>query len=160
MGKRKERGLVREARPGENGQRTPPHPQPVLYGPSSQPWLISLPINIDLDLNYYLSGPMYGYEDHNWPAFNEAARILREAYLTITNPTEINPSAAKEALENPNKYHMQFLKEDLLAELNCDGLILLNGWPKSKGARRELDVALDLEYPIYYYHKRIVVSFQ
>jgi hypothetical protein len=45
-----------------------------------------------------------------------------------------------------------FIKSGIRLLLQCDGLILLPGWPQSKGARLELDIACDLKMPVYFYN--------
>jgi hypothetical protein len=43
------------------------------------------------------------------------------------------------------------LQRDLRALAECQGIILLPGWTKSKGAKFELHVALTLEMPVRFY---------
>lgn len=97
-------------------------------------------------MTYYLSGPMSGIPDYNFPAFTEACRRLRGRGLTIISPHE----QAGEG--DPTKPYEQYLREDvrLMAE-HCDALILLPGWPSSTGARMELQLALTLKMPIWFY---------
>jgi hypothetical protein len=118
------------------------------------------PKDFDYYRIYYLSGPMFGYAAHNWPAFRQAAEILRQAGVEVISPIEINPSAAEEASKDPGTYKVQFLKQDLKSLLLCNGIILLKGWPKSRGARLELDVALELEFAVCYYDEARLVAMQ
>lgn len=146
------------------GQKAPPNPEPVKMGPSTpeleRAWDRAVP-DMDRSLSYYLSGPMKGYPDHNWPAFTEACEILRRTGLTIVSPHEVNPAANVEAKLNPEKYPLDYLRNDIIEMLNrCQSMILMKGWPKSRGVRLELDIALSLEWPIYYYHDYRLVSFQ
>jgi hypothetical protein len=106
---------------------------------------------LDTELTYYLSGPMKGYPEHNWPVFTENARYLREWGLKIASPHELNPTAHLDTkvLET---YPINYLKADIIEMLlKTQGIILLKGWPKSRGARAELSVALDLEFPVWFY---------
>ena len=41
----------------------------------------------------YLSGPMSGWPDLNFPAFHAAAALLRGQGFEVVNPAEINPDA-------------------------------------------------------------------
>ncbi|MGK2897240.1 MAG: DUF4406 domain-containing protein [Burkholderiaceae bacterium] len=87
----------------------------------------------------YLSGPMTGYPDLNFPAFNAEAARLRGLGFDVVNPVDVNvdPSAS---------WH-ECLRKDLAALLTCDAIALLPGWERSKGAQLELHVAhrIDME---------------
>lgn len=81
----------------------------------------------------YISGPMTGMPDLNYPAFNAEAARLRALGYTVVNPAEINP-------DGKTPWH-QCLRSDLKALCDCDTLALLPGWEKSQGAHLELHVA-------------------
>lgn len=94
-------------------------------------------------MRYYISGPMAGLPDLNFPAFNAVAERLRHHNRLVVNPAEV-------ALPGGSTPH-EFLHADLLTMLrDCNSLILLPGWPQSRGARLELAVASDLHWPIYF----------
>lgn len=81
----------------------------------------------------YLSGPMTGLPALNFPAFDQAAALLRGHGLDVVNPAEVNPDATKP--------WSQCLREDIKALCDCDAIVLLPGWAHSKGAHLELHVA-------------------
>lgn len=81
----------------------------------------------------YLSGPMTGLPDLNFPAFGAAAELLRDAGFQVTNPAEINPDQ-----QLPWE---QCMRADIKALCDCDTLALLPGWERSRGAQLELQVA-------------------
>lgn len=81
----------------------------------------------------YISGPMQGYADHNFPAFEKAAKRLRHLGYEVVSPHEIE--------QEPDGQWEDFLKKDLREMLTCDTIILLVGWTQSKGAMLELFVA-------------------
>lgn len=81
----------------------------------------------------YLSGPMTGMPQHNFPAFNAEAARLRALGYDVVNPVDINP--------DPGVTWHQCLRNDLQALLTCDTLALLDGWMISQGAHLELHVA-------------------
>lgn len=81
----------------------------------------------------YLSGPMTGMPEHNFPAFNAEAARLRALGYDVVNPVDINP--------DPGVTWHQCLRNDLQALLTCDTLALLDGWMISQGAHLELHVA-------------------
>ncbi len=107
---------------------------------------------IDTNRVYYLSGPMTGYPKYNYPAFEEAAAILRNTGLTILSPHE-NPWPDKLKMSQDELWrHMMKLAHDQMNQ--CDDIILLKGWPNSRGARIELDYMLTRTEPaeVWYFH--------
>lgn len=80
----------------------------------------------------YLSGPMSGLPDLNFPAFNAEAARLRHLGYTVVNPADINTDSAD--------WH-QCLRADIRAMMDCDTLALLGGWQQSVGAHLELHIA-------------------
>lgn len=81
----------------------------------------------------YLSGPMTGIPDHNFPAFNRAAKELRKLGYKVVNPVEINP-------DQDMSWH-ECLRADIKALCDCDILVLLPGWMDSAGAHLEMHIA-------------------
>jgi hypothetical protein len=86
----------------------------------------------------YVSGPMTGIPDHNFPAFNAEAARLRALGYEVVNPVDVNPDHGTPWAE--------CLRNDLLALLQCDGIALLPGWESSRGAALELHVARALGF--------------
>jgi len=81
----------------------------------------------------YVSGPMSGLPDHNFPAFNEQAAKLRAAGYEVINPAELNP--------NTSMTWEECMRVDLRELCSCDAIALMPGWERSKGANLELHVA-------------------
>lgn len=81
----------------------------------------------------YISGPMTGIPDANFPAFNAEADRLRALGYDVVNPAEINP-------DTKMGWH-ECMRRDLSELLTCDSLALLDGWQKSAGAHLEMHVA-------------------
>jgi len=79
----------------------------------------------------YLSGPMSGWPELNFPAFHEAARVLRKLGFEVVNPAEISESL---------DWH-ECMRADIKALCDCDVIALLPDWEKSQGAHLELHVA-------------------
>lgn len=94
-------------------------------------------------MKVYLSGPMSGYPDHNYPAFAEAREALRKAGLTVVCPAEAG------VVEGWT--WEQYLKRDLVVMLGCEALVLLPKWEDSRGARLESSVAWQLSMPVAEY---------
>lgn len=84
-------------------------------------------------MRVYLSGPMTGIPDWNFPAFNAEASRLREAGYAVVNPAEVNPDTSMT--------WEQCLRADIKALCDCDAIALLPGWENSKGAHLELHIA-------------------
>lgn len=90
----------------------------------------------------YISGPMSGLPDLNFPAFNAAAQQLRGLGLNAVNPAEINPDSAMS--------WTACMRADIKALCDCDAIALLPGWERSKGAHLELHLAHRLGLDVVY----------
>lgn len=80
----------------------------------------------------YISGPMSGMPEHNFPAFNAEAERLRALGYDVVNPAALNPE--------PGKSWHDCLRTDLMELLTCDTIALLDGWQNSAGAHLEMHV--------------------
>ena len=87
----------------------------------------------------YIAGPMSGRPDNNFPKFFDA-----EARLMADGWEPINPSRFSGVFgEQPAGKMLDACCEAELATIpHCDAIFLLKGWENSKGAKRELAVAL------------------
>jgi Domain of unknown function (DUF4406) len=85
-------------------------------------------------MRLYISGPMTGYPDHNYPAFAEVAETLRAQGYTVISPHEL-------ASGDLTRTWAEYLREDLKAMLDCHGIVVLEGWQNSRGAQLEHHVA-------------------
>ena len=103
----------------------------------------------DFDLTYYLSGPMSGYPEYNYAAFTDAATVLRATGVTLQSPHE-NPWPDHHMGEKDLWDYMMHLAIDQMDK--CQSIILLKGWPQSSGSRAELEVAMQRNWPVWYYH--------
>jgi hypothetical protein len=81
----------------------------------------------------YISGPMTGLPDLNFPAFHAAAARLRAAGYEVVNPAEINPGS--------DMSWAQCMRADIKALCDCDTIALLPGWMDSSGAHLEMHIA-------------------
>lgn len=93
-------------------------------------------------MKLYISGPMSGLPDWNFPAFNQAAEKVRAWGHDAVNPVDINP-------DHTTPWEI-CLRADLKALCDCDGIVLLPGWEKSKGAQLELHVAHRLAMSVHF----------
>lgn len=95
-----------------------------------------------ITLKVYISGPMSGLPENNFPAFHAAARTLRAAGYEVVNPAEI--------CAEPGKPWDYYMRADLAELLKCDAIYLLKGWLGSRGARLELHIAIDLGMRVFF----------
>lgn len=91
-------------------------------------------------MKIYIAGPMSGLPDLNFPAFHAAAIQLRARGFEAVNPAEINP-------DHKMPWHI-CMRRDIAQLVTCDGVALLPGWRKSKGARVERWLARILLIPV------------
>jgi hypothetical protein len=89
-------------------------------------------------MKIYLAGPMTGWADLNFPAFDEAAMQLRLAGHEVFNPAETNFGKPSEDVTR---------REALTVDLawiceHAEALALLPGWRGSRGAQAEFATAL------------------
>lgn len=83
---------------------------------------------------------MTGFPDFNHPAFFSEAARLRAAGHIVNNPAEIGE---QDGLE----WH-EYLRKDIRALMDCDAIHMLPGWRKSKGARLEHHIAVELGFTV------------
>ncbi len=114
-------------------------------------------------MRLYVAGPMTGIPSFNIPAFDAAAAMLRAAGHDVISPAELDDpriraiSLASEdgriaTLETHGATWGDFLARDvkLLADDGIEGVAVLPGWDKSRGARLETFVASAMcGLPIY-----------
>ena len=82
----------------------------------------------------YLSGPMTGLPDFNYPAFNAEAARLRALGYHVENPAENPPQDSWEA----------YMAVCIPQMATCDTIAQLPGWSESRGALRERQEAVHL----------------
>jgi uncharacterized protein DUF4406 len=85
-----------------------------------------------MNLKIYISGPMSGLPDFNFPMFFEAENQLQELGFDFENPAR--NKTAEPTWEN-------FMRLALAQLVRCDAILLLPGFEKSRGARVELEIA-------------------
>jgi hypothetical protein len=92
----------------------------------------------------YVAGPMTGYPEFNYPAFEAAAKWLRLAGHEVVSPHEVNPPSV--GFDHPWDWYM---RRDLVALMDVEAVVVLPGWEASKGAGLETYIARALGMPIY-----------
>jgi hypothetical protein len=99
----------------------------------------------------YIAGPMAGKPLYNFPAFDAAAAQLARDGWNPINPAQLDRDAGFDPERDPvtPEFLKEAMKRDLLALLDADALVLLPGWPDSRGACAEKAVALWRGIPVY-----------
>lgn len=94
---------------------------------------------------------MRGYPRFNFDAFDHARDVINGMGHTAVSPADLD-RAAKMDLVTPNVSPADLracITRDIHAVMDCDGLVLLNGWGKSKGVAVEKALAEFLSIPLY-----------
>lgn len=89
----------------------------------------------------YLSGPMSGLPDHNYPAFEATAHQLRRNGMTVLTPTSIG--------QHDGWTWEQYMGAALAMQSRATATYMLPGWRQSRGARIEHEFARALGHRIY-----------
>jgi nucleoside 2-deoxyribosyltransferase len=92
-------------------------------------------------MKLYLAGPMTGYENLNFPHFHAVTALLRGQGHEVINPAEVNA--------DPKAKWEDCMKADIRELVMCDGIALLDGWQKSRGAMLEHHIARALSLEVF-----------
>ena len=92
-------------------------------------------------MRIYISGKITGIEQEARALFAAA-----EAQLLALGHEPINPMGLPHL--HDKEWH-SFMREDIKALCDCDGILLLHNWQDSQGARLEYTVAAGLGLDIY-----------
>lgn len=101
-------------------------------------------------MKMYLAGPMSGIPEYNFPKFDKAIDQLVDVKLEVVSPHSIDHG---ETPENRGKLPYEtYIRAGLKLLLECDGIIMMDGWELSKGCMTELYVASACGMRIYFYN--------
>ena len=104
---------------------------------------------------------MRGYEEYNYPAFDDRSTMLENAGWNIINPAKLDRDAGK-PMSDPmsfspdtnyedHEFMRSALRRDMVAICEeCTAIYMMSGWEKSKGANAELALARALGIKIFY----------
>jgi hypothetical protein len=107
-------------------------------------------------LKVYIAGPMRGYPQFNFPAFDAAATMLRAAGFVVVSPADIDRAHGFDGTGSiPDGAFPVMARACILrdAAAICDGcthLYVLPGWEHSRGTRVELALAEFLGLEVMY----------
>ncbi len=109
----------------------------------------------------YIAGPMRGYEDYNYPAFDDRANMLEGAGWNIVNPAALDRDQGK-PMSDPmsfspdtnyedHEFMRMALKRDMVAICDeCTAIYMMRDWEKSRGAKAEWHLAKAMGLDIHY----------
>ncbi len=98
-------------------------------------------------MKIYISGKISGIEKEAPKLFEEAERHLQKMGFDTVNPMKLN--------HNHDKTWHSYMKEDVRALCDCDGIFMLNNWTDSKGAIIEHTIAMYLGIQVTYQKQTI-----
>ncbi|MDR3059579.1 MAG: DUF4406 domain-containing protein [Prevotella sp.] len=86
----------------------------------------------------YISGQITGLELKEAKAnFDKAEALLLEKGYNPLNPMKVNPPLS-------GKCWKEYMLDDITQLFNCEGILLLDNWQDSKGARIEHFIAQEM----------------
>ncbi len=89
----------------------------------------------------YLSGPIT-FEPNAHQTFAAAETLVREIGCEPVNPLRINP---------PDVDWNTAMRNDIRALVDCDAILMLPGWRKSRGSIIEYNLAINLDIDVYFF---------
>lgn len=93
-------------------------------------------------MKIYLSGPMKGYPQSNYPLFHSVTAKLRAKGHVVYNPAEFKHNEEIFPLRKAFAEYCKFICEE------ADAIYLLPGWEKSLGVSAELALAKNCKLEI------------
>jgi len=107
-------------------------------------------------MTVYIAGPMRGYTNYNFDAFDFAKEYLQRKGIVAISPADLDRlyegwgTYAPDNFVVDKRFKYDCIKRDLNAIYDCDGIYMLNGWEDSTGANLELSLANFLGLNVYY----------
>lgn len=93
-------------------------------------------------MKVYLSGPMSGRPEYNFPAFHAAAGRLRSVGFEVVSPAELDGDPPAGVIPGDSTYNAYLARDvQIVADPTVGAVAVLDGWEESTGARLEVTVA-------------------
>jgi hypothetical protein len=97
--------------------------------------------NRESEMKVYISGLISGRRDHNKEAFDQM-----EEFLISQGHVPINPHKLP---HDHDKSWESYMREDIKALCECDGIVMIRGSKRSPGAQLELLIARSLGMTVH-----------
>lgn len=91
---------------------------------------------------WYVSGPITGRPDFNFPMFDRVERYLKSLGVEVRNP-------AGHFDGDTTLKRSTYMRKDIDVLLGCTDVVFLPGWQNSRGARVEHAVAVELDLGLW-----------
>ncbi len=102
-----------------------------------------------MKIKVYICGPISGLPDNNKPAFEAAANLINSNYFQAINPHVLCIDIVHSHKGTPEELWTKCMKRDITYMLDCDFVVLLPGWHKSRGAMVEINTAAAVGIPVF-----------
>lgn len=115
----------------------------------------SPPMEVDLNRVCYIAGPMHGYSEFNFPAFDAARDKLTSLGWSVLSPADLDrvnldfDPTGMTGQERMPEHGEMYARQDITSLLIADAVFLLDGWEASKGANNEANIATMLGVPCF-----------
>ncbi len=110
----------------------------------------------------YIAGPMRGIAEYNFPAFFEAENQLKSMGYKVLSPAtqDVKEGFKTHTPESTltGEDYERWIKRDMDMVTKSDGICVLPGFEKSKGAQVEVAMARFLNKPVYEYPSMAVLG--
>jgi len=104
-------------------------------------------------MRVYIAGPMRGYPQDNHAEFDRIEKLWKDAGHNPVSPAYMARALGKERKEGEFDSTPKSMREvmiiDTVVICGCDGIALMKGWQKSKGATMELALAHSIGISVY-----------
>ncbi len=96
-------------------------------------------------LKIYIAGKMNGIPEFNEPMFRRAQEMIEKQ-----GNIGINPHVINQGLDHSTQKSL-CMKNDIRELIECDAIMMLDGWRESKGAKLEFEISQYLGLEVAYY---------
>ena len=93
-------------------------------------------------MKIYISGQITGIESNAPALFESAESFLKAKGFQVVNPTKIE--------HNHDLTWASYMRNDIKALMECDGIYMLDNHTKSDGAKLELYIATNLKMTVFH----------
>jgi nucleoside 2-deoxyribosyltransferase len=101
-------------------------------------------------MKVYLAGPMRGYPEFNFPAFDAYRDALIKKGYEVISPADLDRKAGFDPSDVvTGELQREMITRDVQAICTCDALVLMPGWESSTGVKVEKALAEFLNLEVF-----------